>query len=215
MTNNKTQRLTATGILIALGTILSFIKVYDLPYGGSITLFSMVPVMLAGFMYGPKWGLLAGAVYGSLQGIFGAAMSAAFAGQKLWGVILIALLDYLVAFSVIGLAGIFRKKDGRHAAAAFALGAFVASLLRLATHFASGVILFGGWAEWYFSQEGFYSFGPKILERYSGLALSAVYSLIYNASYMIPETALSVLAAVVLMNVKPIKNIAMKTNAKI
>ena len=213
MTNNKTQRLTTTGILIALGTILSFIKVYDLPYGGSITLFSMVPVMLAGFMYGPKWGLLAGAVYGSLQGVFGATMSAAFAGQKLWGVILIALLDYLVAFSIIGLAGIFRKKDGRHAATAFALGALVTSLLRLAAHFASGVILFGGWAEWYFSQEGFYSFGSKILERYSGLALSAVYSLIYNASYMIPETALSVLAALALMNVKPIRNIAVsKTN---
>jgi thiamine transporter len=211
---NNTQRLTVSGIMIALGTLLSFLAVYRLPYGGSITVFSMVPIMLIGYIYGARWGILSGAVFGGLQALLGATMSAAFAGQKLWGVLLILFLDYIVAFSVLGLAGIF-KKNSKKAASSFALGCLIAGLLRLIAHFVSGVILFGGWAEWYFTQEGFPSFGAKILERTSGLELSAIYSLIYNASYMIPETLLTVFAAVILINVKPIKKIAFENTNKV
>ena len=61
--NQKTLRLVTSGVLIALGTVLSMIKVFDLPYGGSITLFSMVPLMVLGYMYGIRWGLLCGFVF--------------------------------------------------------------------------------------------------------------------------------------------------------
>lgn len=211
---NNTQRLTVSGIMIALGTLLSFLAVYRLPYGGSITVFSMVPVMLVAFIYGVRWGLLCGAVFGALQALLGATTSAAFADQRWWGVFLILLLDYIVAFSVLGLAGIF-KKNGKNTAVSFALGCAAAGFLRLCAHFVSGVILFGGWAEWYFTQDGFPAFGAKILERTSGLGLSAIYSLIYNASYMIPEIILTVFAAVILINVKPIRNIAFENTNKI
>ncbi len=202
--NSPTQRLTLSGVMIGMGTVLSLVKVFELPYGGSVTLFSMVPVIFLGFVYGPKWGLLCGAVFGALQGLLGATMSSAFAGQQWWGVALILLLDYLFAFSALGLSGIFRQLIG-NPAASFATGTLAASLMRLACHFVSGVILFGGYAEWYFTQEGFPAFGARILERYSGIGLSAVYSLIYNASYMLPETALAVFAAVVLASVKPVR----------
>jgi len=202
--NNKTQRLTLSGIMIGMGTVLSFIKVFELPYGGSITLFSMVPVIFLGFLYGPKWGFLCGAVYGALQGLLGATMTSAFAGQQWWGVALILLIDYLAAFSVLGLSGVFRRMV-KSPVLSFAAGTLFACLLRLSAHFVSGVILFGGYAEWYFTQEGFPTFGAKVLERFSGVGLSAVYSLIYNASYMIPETVLAVIAAVILASVKPVR----------
>ena len=202
--NSPTQRLTLSGIMIGMGTVLSFIKVFERPYGGSVTLFSMVPVIFLGFLYGPKWGLLCGAVYGALQGLLGATMTSAFAGQQWWGVLLILLIDYLFAFSALGLSGIFRRMI-KKPALSFAAGTALASLLRLVCHFVSGIILFGGYAEWYFTQEGFPAFGAKVLERFSGIGLSAVYSLIYNASYMILETVLAIIAAVILASVKPVR----------
>ncbi|MCR5484409.1 MAG: energy-coupled thiamine transporter ThiT [Clostridiales bacterium] len=203
---NKTQRLALSGLLIALAVILSLIKILQLPYGGSITLFGMVPVMLLGYMYGVGWGLLSGFVFGIIRAILGVTVSSALAGQSVWGAIGVIALDYLVAFTVLGTAGIFRKTI-KNPIVSFPLGCVVASLLRLAAHFFSGLILFGQWAEWYFTQENFPAFGQTILEKYSGWGLSAIYSIIYNASFMIPELILSVIAAVILMSVKPIRKI--------
>lgn len=107
--NQKTLRLVTSGVLIALGTVLSMIKVFDLPYGGSITLFSMVPLMVLGYMYGIRWGLLCGFVFGVLQGVLGATTSQAFAGVTGFNVVLMAFLDFIAAFMVLGLAGMFRK----------------------------------------------------------------------------------------------------------
>ena len=60
----KTQRLAVSGVLVALAVVLSFVKVFELPFGGSITAFSMVPIMLAGYMCGVPWGMLCGLVDG-------------------------------------------------------------------------------------------------------------------------------------------------------
>lgn len=200
MEKKKTQRLTVSGVLIALATILSFIKVFDLPFGGSITLCSMLPIMTIGFMYGAKWGLYAGTAYGIIQGILGATMSSAFADQKLWGILLICILDYIVAFAVLGLAGMFKNKI-KSVPVAFVLGVTVAGILRYITHVVSGFILFGGWAEWFFSQEGFYSWGQTILDNFSGTGLSLIYSIIYNAMYMIPEIIITAIVGGIIIAV--------------
>lgn len=200
----KTQRLTVGAILVALAVVLSMVKVFELPFGGSITACSMVPVMLAGYLYGPKWGLLCGFADGVLQGLLGAATTQAFAGMVAGQAVAMACLDYLIAFSVLGLAGIFRKTIHKPTLS-FALGCGVAAFLRFVTHTVSGALLYGSWAEWYFTQSGFYAWGATILERFSGTELSIVYSVIYNASYMIPETILSVVAAVLISRVKPIR----------
>lgn len=205
----KTQRLTLSAILIAMAIVLSLIKVYELPFGGSVTLCSMVPIMLIGYLYGPAWGLMCGAVDGILQGVLGAATTQAFAGMKLPQAIAMACLDYLVAFSVLGLAGIFRKRV-RNISVSFALGCGFAACLRFLTHTVSGALLFGSWAEWYFTQDGFFSWGSTILEKFSGMGLSIIYSIIYNASYMIPETIITIIAAIVLIRVKPLRKIAGK-----
>lgn len=201
--SSKTLRLVTSGVFIGLATVLSIIKVFALPFGGSVTLCSMVPLLVLGYMYGVKWGLLCGGVYGVLQMILGATMSQAFAGLQGWTVPVMALLDYIIAYVVVGLSGMFKGKLKNHTAA-FALGSTVAILLRLVCHFLSGWILWGSYAESYF-EEMSNSFGAFMLNSFHGQLLSAMYSLVYNASYMLPELIMSVVAIIALMAVKPVR----------
>ncbi len=205
--NETTVKITVSAIMVALATVLSFIKFSELPYGGSVTLFSFVPILFVGYAYGIVWGLGAGLVHGILQMIFGISSATSGAGFKWWQVVLCALLDYLVAFGVLGLGGVF-KKSIKNPQASFALGALFACVLKYVSHFFSGYILFSGWAEWFFTEGGGMSYGAKILSSFSGNALSAVYSLIYNATFSIPETMLSIIMAVILISVKPIRKAA-------
>ena len=202
--NQKTLRLVTSGVLIALGTELSMIKVFDLPYGGSITLFSMVPLMVLGYMYGIRWGLLCGFVFGVLQGVLGATTSQAFAGVTGFNVVLMAFLDFIAAFMVLGLAGMFRKAI-KKPTLAFVLGGIVTGLLRYVCHFLSGYILWGSYAEWFFGDVMNNGTGNYILDNFTGDSLAILYSLIYNASYMLPEIAISVVGIIILMCVKPIR----------
>lgn len=200
----QTMRLTVSAILIALGTVLSMIKVFSMPFGGSVTICSMLPLLIIGGMYGVKWGLLSGLVYGVLQGILGATMSQAFAGQNAPSIVLIFILDYLLAYTVVGLSGMFlRGEKGK--VGKLVAGSLVAMCLRYVCHFVSGAILYGSWAEWYFSQEGFYSWGQTILEKFSGTDLSIIYSAIYNVFYLLPEVIITMVVAVILFSVKPLQ----------
>ena len=218
--NEKTKRLTISGVLIALGTILSMIKVFDLPYGGSITLAGMVPVIILGYKYGVKWGLFSGLIYSILQAVLGATTSQAFAGmydpehaaKSVINIILMAFLDYILAFTVLGLSGMFKGKI-KNDTAAIAIGGGVAVLFRLCAHFLSGWILWGSYAEWFFTDVMNNSFGQSILSNYSGQGLAAIYSIVYNSCYMLPELAVTVFVTVALMAVKPIRKYIVKENA--
>lgn len=199
------QKVVVSGVLIALATVLSLVVIFKLPYGGSITLLSMLPVMILGYMYGIKWGILCGLVYGIVQAMLGASMSSAFAGLTGFNVVLMAILDYLVAFAVLGTAGMFKGKI-KNDTVAFSLGAAAAGLLRLLAHFTSGFILWGPYAEWFFGAENMNNeFGNYILSNFSGTSLAMLYSAIYNGSYMIPEIIITVIGIVVIMNVKPLR----------
>ena len=110
MINTRMKRiftLCECALMLALSVVLSYIKFFSLPFDGSITLFSMLPICLISIKYGISWGLGTAFCYSWFQilqgGVFG------------WGLtptMLIAslFLDYLLAFTVLGLAGIFRKK---------------------------------------------------------------------------------------------------------
>lgn len=201
--SKNTLRLVTSGIFIGLGTVLSMIKVFALPFGGSVTLFSMVPLLILSYMYGVRWGLLSATVYGVLQMILGATMSQAFAGLDGLSVLIMALLDYIIAYVVIGLSGMLKGKL-KNDTVAFSLGATVAILLRLVCHFLSGWILWGSYAESYFAEMN-NGFSNAVLANLDGQVLASFYSLVYNASYMIPELVMSVIAIVVLMSVKPVR----------
>lgn len=158
-----TKMLSLGAICMALSSVLSMIKLFSFPQGGSITPASMLPLILFSYAFGAAPGLTLGAVYGVLQYILGPYFVS----------VPQVLLDYPVAFAVIGLAGLFnRAKDDR---IGLALGTVAGCLGRLAASVASGVIFFAEYA-------------PAGMNP-------MVYSLGYNATYMIPECIICMVVA--------------------
>ena len=107
----------------------------------------------------------------------------------------ILLIDYVIAYTLLGFGGLFRNKI-KNKTLALALGAALALSLRYVAHIISGYIFYGAWAEWFFSQENFYSIGGWILNSFSGKGLAWIYSIFYNGLYMIPEIIITVAAAI-------------------
>lgn len=166
------QKLTESAIMIALATILSLVKVIDMPYGGSVTFASMLPLIIIAYRYGFSWGALTGIVYGLVQMLFGLnnlSYATSFAAA-----IAIIFLDYLLAFASTSLGALFRKMQ--NAPAAFGYGALTACAVRYIFHVISGCTVWAGVS----------------IPSSDGL----VYSLAYNATYMLPETIITVIAAV-------------------
>ncbi len=159
-------------IMVALATVLSLIKI-EFPYGGSITICSMLPILIIGYRYKLLVGCLTGVVYGLIQMLFGMSN---FAYATSWqAALMILFFDYLIAFGVIGLGGVFRKIKNQ--AVGLALGALLASVLRFLCHFLSGITVWAGFAD-----------GMPVW----------LYSLIYNGLYMLPEFGILIAAAIAL-----------------
>ena len=117
-------------------------------------------------------------------------------------------MDYIVAYTAVGLGGVFRNKI-KNPSLALCLGAIFALFLRYIAHIISGAVVFGIWAEWFFTQEGFYSIGSQIMNSFSGTSLSVVYSVFYNGLYMIPEI---ILTGIVAFIIGKVPQIAQKSN---
>ena len=172
MKRNKTRAMVECALMIALGTVLAQIKIWQMPYGGSVTLVSCLPFILVSYRHGLKWGISAATVTGVLQMLLGLS---AFSYVTTWqSVVAVALLDYIVAFSVYGLAGIFRGKFGSQSLE-LTLGASFCALLRYICHVISGCTVWAG------------------LSIPTEAAL--IYSIGYNATYMLPDTIILVLVA--------------------
>ncbi len=187
----KTKKLVTSAMLIAIAAVLSVFQPFQLPFGGGITIASMMPIVLIAFCFGTRWGLCSAGIFSLLQLLLGAKTVSAFflPGDDqmiLWQALVVCFLDYILAYTVIGFGGIFKSKF-KNRSVSVCLGSIFALFLRYLVHILSGAIFFGAWAEWFFSQEGFYHFGSVILETFSGNSLAVLYSVIYNGSYMIPE----------------------------
>ncbi len=204
---SNTKTLAVCGIMTAMSVVLSFIKPFEMPYGGSITLFSMVPIIFVGYAYGTKWGLACGAVWGVIDCLMGASGTLAYLTDNMLNFMLCLLFDYIVAFAVVGLSGVFRNKI-KNTRVSFALGAGFSVFLRFACHFVTGFIV---WREYAVDTLSANEFGLKIIDTFSGEGLAAVYSLVYNGSYMLPELVISVIGALILSSIKPISK---ELNAK-
>ena len=166
----KLRALCEGAVFVALAQILGYIKLFELPNGGSLTP-AMFPILLYGLRWGLARGLGAGFVFGLLQLIFDGAY--AWGWQSM-------ILDYLLAFTPLGLAGLFKGK---------AWGIFPGTLLgclgRFIVHHISGITIY------------------KIIEPTSVPGLGTydnphLYSLVYNGSYMIPNMLLALILAGVL-----------------
>ena len=170
----RVRMLCEGAMMVALAQVLSYIKLMELPNGGSLTP-AMFPIILFAVRWGLTPGLMAGFTFGLLQLIFDGAY--AWGWQSM-------LLDYLVAFTPLGLAGLFKgKKWG------IFVGTVVGCLGRFVVHYISGVTIYKILA-------------PTEFMKWTFTSPSA-YSLVYNGSYMLPNTIIALVIAAVLY--KPLK----------
>lgn len=201
-TETKTFKLVFSALMVAMATVLSvisdFIPFLSLPFGGSITIFSMVPLILIAQMYGMGWGVMTSAVYGLVQMTMGLENFGYVSGITAY--IVVFLFDYVLAFCMIGLSGITRKMKNKAAAAG--LGAFIGCFARFICHFVSGCTV---WREYSAGWEAPSWIGSGLL---SPELLPYTYSFTYNCIYMIPETIItvigsSIICAILLKVLKP------------
>ena len=204
---NKTKRLTESAMLLSVAIVLELVSkmiIPEMPFGGQVTMVSMLPVVLISYRHGVRWGLTAGFCYALIEMAIGTkTVAAAFQpgyfgdGALIGNAILMCLFDYILAYTLLGLGGCFRKVI-KNQGIALMCGSLVALGGRYLAHIFSGYILFAGWAEWFFTQEGFPGWGAGLVQNLSAAALGWVYSIVYNGMYMIPEMLLTAAAVLVL-----------------
>ena len=202
-------------LAMVLAMVCALIPFLNLPFGGGFTVASMLPVVIISYMYGMKWGFFSAAIYSVIQIVMdlylgkGSTIMALFMPNSedfmgFGAAIAILIIDYLVAYTLLGFGGAFRKVI-KNKALALTLGVVLALSLRYIAHIVSGYIFYGAWAEWFFSQENFYAIGGWILEHFSGNALAVIYSMFYNGLYMIPEIVITAVAALIVGRLPVIK----------
>lgn len=210
---SKTKKMTESAMLLAMAIVLELLSkmfIPEMPFGGQVTLVSMLPVVLISYRHGVKWGLVSGVAYALIEMAIGAGtVTAAFQpgyfgdGVMIVNALIMCALDYLVAYTLLGLGGIFRNRM-ENRGAALACGALVALGARYVAHILSGYILFSGWAEWFFTQDGFPAWGASLVNALSAEVLGLVYSIVYNGMYMVPEIILTAIASVLIARVPKI-----------
>lgn len=194
--NKKVRILVECAVMVALATVLSLIKVYEAPFGGSVTLLSMAPIIILSMRHGVKVGLSGAFVYSVLQLILG--ISSVAWVPTVGGIILCILFDYLIPFTLLGLGGMFRNvsflqnitfPDKRIMPAKLRgktvsiplyaiLGTLIVLLLRFLCHIVSGAVI------WYALDLQWYADDPThIVHKYGAW----MFSLVYNSTFMIPE----------------------------
>ena len=168
-----TRRLAESAVLIAIATVLSLYKI-DLPFGGGVTIVSMLPLVLLSHRFGWKWGVFSAFVYSVLQLILGLD-NVAYASNFLTGAGIV-LLDYLAAYTVIGLSGLFDLSLGRTRKSVM-LGVLVTFLLRFVCHYIVGAWIWGEWMP----------------DTFMGMTMTNpwIYSFLYNGWYMLFEIVLT------------------------
>lgn len=188
MQSKRTRILVEGAVMLALATALSYIRIYKLPWGGSITLFSMLPIVLFSIRRGLKAGLAVSFLFSLIQ--FFQGIGDGLFGWGLTPFMLIAciFLDYIIAFTVLGLGGLFRKKK----TAGWIGGIVIAIALRFVMHFLSGVVIWESFGELW---EGF------------STDSTVLYSLLYNGSYMLPELIITTVVAVILLNIPHVRKL--------
>ncbi len=176
--NQKTSRLVFSAVMIAVGTVLSMLKI-DFVMGGGLTICAMLPLIMVSFRYGTKWGVFTAFVFSLLQCLLGLdnvqyATSAVMA-------IAIVLFDYIIAYTVIGFSGIFKNR-AKNFKSAIISGIALTFLARFLCHFITG------WLIW-----------DALWPNEFGMA-APFYSFCYNGSYMLAEAIISSVAGILIFN---------------
>lgn len=170
--NWTVKMLVEGGLCIALSFVLGYIKLFSMPQGGSVTAGEMIPIIIFALRHGSLPGIVVGALYGFVQMLFGGSIFHP----------LQAILDYPVAFGVLGLAGLFSSEfEKTKSIVPVIKGASLGIVLRMIAHTLTGAIFFA-------------SYAPEGQNPWA-------YSIIYNASYLLVEFAITIVIIYLLRNV--------------
>ena len=170
--NWTVKMLVEGGLCIALSFVLGYIKLFSMPQGGSVTAGEMIPIIIFALRHGSLPGIVVGALYGFVQMLFGGSI---FHPVQ-------AILDYPVAFGVLGLAGLFSSEfEKTKSVVPVIKGASLGIVLRMIAHTLTGAIFFA-------------SYAPEGQNPWA-------YSIIYNASYLLVEFAITIVIIYLLRNV--------------
>lgn len=171
--DSKIKTLVYGALCIALSFALSYVKLFSMPFGGSVTLCSMLPILFYSYRFGVPAGILAGVAYGILQ----------FIQEPYIYHWVQVILDYPLAFALLGLAGIMRNRSDLYAGSAWRLpvGMGIGCAGRLLCHVLSGVIFFAEYA-------------PVGMNPWW-------YSLLYNGGYL----GMDLLICLVVVSIPPVR----------
>ena len=180
MKKNLTRKLTESAILIALGTVLSMLKI-DLPFGGGVTIASMLPLVLISHRWGWKWGVPTAFVYSGIQLLFGLDNVGYASGFVM--ALGVVLLDYIIAYTAIGFSGLFDTLLGK-TRKSVAVGIAVTFFFRFVCHLISGAWIWGVWMP----------------ESFMNMTMTSpwIYSFLYNGWYMLAELLVTEIIAMLI-----------------
>jgi len=169
---DRVRIITETIVMVALAGALYLIKIFTLPQGGSVTLGSMVPIFLLALRRGPRIGIIGGVAFGLV-----ALVEDVYSGVEVIFYPAQVILDYPLAFGLLGLAGFFQKIP--------ILGVGIGIAARFCSHFVSGVLFFA-------------SYAPAGVSPF-------IYSAVYNGGYLIPEFVITAALMIALVKVRALE----------
>ena len=172
--------LTECAIMLALSFALSCAKLFEMPMGGSVTVASMLPVMLISIKYGIGPGLATSFLYSLTQLLQAIASANVFPYCETPGTLaLCVLFDYVVPFTLLGLAGLFHKsKITKNTELNIYLGIIGVVVLRFFCHFVTGVVIWDQWA-------------PDGMGKY-------LYSFLYNGGFLSLDFLICIVCAILM-----------------
>lgn len=177
---NVSKEVAYGGVLIALATVLSMVSIYEMPQGGTVTPASILPIALYAYIFGVRKGLFIGFIYGIIQALMG--------GYVVHPIQF--LLDYPIAFAMMGLTGLFRNKFGSWGAL---IGFLIAVLARYLVHSLGGMVFFANYAaSSQFWDVFVYSFGYNsfvFVDAAIAIALGAVLFSVKSFRHLIHDAA--------------------------
>ena len=192
MKNKKILILVEAALCIALSTALSFLSIYKSPFGGDVTLAACLPIALLSYRRGVPVGIAAGLVNSIIQLLLGLNNLSYATGA--WSAIAIVALDYIVPFTIIGCAGMFRRFNKTNTKGlqmiTFGSGIAVVLIARYICHIFSGGIVWYGLTVSWGVEEG------SLIATF--LNHPWIYSTVYNGLYMVPEIVITTVAGIVL-----------------
>jgi len=187
---NKTTRVIAeSAIMLALAFALSYARLFKMPLGGSVTVASMLPIMLISIKYGNLIGLGCSFLYSGMQLLQAFIEGDVFPYCETATTLIVCILfDYILPFTLLGLAGFFKNmKCFRHKELGAYLGMISVVALRFLSHFITGVAIWGQWA-------------PEGMGKF-------LYSFLYNGSFLSVDFAICIVCAVLMMRSSEIRRL--------